>query len=244
MSGISGPKIITSGCVLSLDAADKLSYKGSGTTWTDLSGNNNTGTLTNGPSFSGANSGCIVFDGTDDYILDSSVTSFNVGCIDMWIRPSLLINASAAFSNLLQLKIGATDAEAWNIAFGISTGALTNEYITIADGSISPTRRTGLADGGSLSANTWYNIVFNWESTVYKIYINNVLKTTIAAAGGDVAQLTLPNRYVIGAFQVNNTAVYNGFFVGSISTTKLYNRTLSTVEMLQNYNAVKSRFGL
>ena len=47
MSGISGPKIITSGCVLSLDAADKLSYRGSGTTWRDLSGNNNNGTLTN-----------------------------------------------------------------------------------------------------------------------------------------------------------------------------------------------------
>jgi hypothetical protein len=45
MSGISGPKIITSGCVLSLDAADKLSYKGSGTSWYDLSGNSNTGTL-------------------------------------------------------------------------------------------------------------------------------------------------------------------------------------------------------
>ena len=47
-----GPKIVTSGLVLALDAADKLSYRGSGTTWRDLSGNNNTGTLTNGPTFS------------------------------------------------------------------------------------------------------------------------------------------------------------------------------------------------
>ena len=72
MSGISGPKIITSGCVLSLDAAERLSYPRTGTTWKDLSGNNNNGTLTNGPTFSGANSGCIVFDGVDDSVENTS----------------------------------------------------------------------------------------------------------------------------------------------------------------------------
>jgi len=67
-----GPKIVTSGLVLALDAADKLSYRGSGTTWRDLSGNNNTGTLTNGPTFNAGNLGSIVFDGTNDYVNISS----------------------------------------------------------------------------------------------------------------------------------------------------------------------------
>ena len=53
---------------MALDAADKNSYIGSGTVWNDVSGNGNNGTLTNGPTFSNANGGCIVFDGVDEYV--------------------------------------------------------------------------------------------------------------------------------------------------------------------------------
>ena len=63
-----GPSIVTNGLVLSLDAADKNSYPGSGTVWTDLSGNNIIGTLTNGPTFNSQNGGSIFTDGTDDWI--------------------------------------------------------------------------------------------------------------------------------------------------------------------------------
>ena len=58
--------IVTNGLVLFLDANNTNSYPGSGTSWYDLSGNGNTGTLTNGPTFSGENGGTIVFDGVDD----------------------------------------------------------------------------------------------------------------------------------------------------------------------------------
>ena len=68
MAFIHSPKLVTNGLVLCLDAANKLSYPGSGTTWYDLSGNANNGTLTNGPTFNSANSGSIVFDYIDDYI--------------------------------------------------------------------------------------------------------------------------------------------------------------------------------
>lgn len=239
-----GPKIVRNGLVLALDAADKNSYIGSGANWMDMSGNVNNGTLINSPIFNTLNGGNFILDGATQYVTDSNIANFNVGCIDMWIRPSSTISASSIFSNLLQLKIGATDAEAWNIAFGIATGSLTNEYITIADGSTSPIKRTGVADGGSLLADTWHNIVFNWESNVYKIYINNIVKTTVAASGGNVGQLILPNLYIIGAFKINNAAAYNGFFAGGIGPIKIYNRTLTTTEILQNYNAAKLRFSL
>ena len=62
------PRIVTSGLVLALDAAERLSYPRTGTTWRDLSGNNNNGTLTNGPTFNAGNQGSIVFDGVDDYV--------------------------------------------------------------------------------------------------------------------------------------------------------------------------------
>jgi len=64
----SGPKIVRDGLVLSLDAADRNSYVSGSTTWRDLSGNNNSGSLTNGPTFSSANGGVIVLDGANDYI--------------------------------------------------------------------------------------------------------------------------------------------------------------------------------
>ena len=63
----SGPDIIEDGLVLCLDAANINSYPKSGTTWSDLKGSND-GTLTNGPTFSSANGGCIVFDGSNDYV--------------------------------------------------------------------------------------------------------------------------------------------------------------------------------
>ena len=63
-----GPTVVTNGLVLALDAADRNSYPGSGTAWTDISGRGNTGTLTNGPTYSSANGGSIVFDGTNDYV--------------------------------------------------------------------------------------------------------------------------------------------------------------------------------
>ena len=67
MAGASGPDLVQNGLVLALDASDRNSYPGSGTTWRDMSGNSNNGTLTNGPTFNSANGGSIVFDGSDDY---------------------------------------------------------------------------------------------------------------------------------------------------------------------------------
>ena len=59
--------IVTSGLVLSLDAGNSSSYPGTGTTWTDLSGSVNTGTVFNSPVYSSANGGYLDFDGIDDY---------------------------------------------------------------------------------------------------------------------------------------------------------------------------------
>jgi len=69
------PAIVTSGLVLCLDAANKVSYPGTGTSWYNLSGTINTGTLTNGPTFSNGNGGSIVFDGTDDFVTTSFATT-------------------------------------------------------------------------------------------------------------------------------------------------------------------------
>jgi hypothetical protein len=69
------PRTITDGLVLCLDAANPKSYPGSGTIWTDLSGNGNNGTLVNGVGYNSGNLGSLVFDGVDDVINLSSSSS-------------------------------------------------------------------------------------------------------------------------------------------------------------------------
>ena len=85
MSLSHSPRIVNSGLVLCLDAANLKSYPGSGNTWTDLSGRGNNGTLTNGPTYSSANSGVIIFDGVDDRVDTINVSSLTTMTIEIWI---------------------------------------------------------------------------------------------------------------------------------------------------------------
>lgn len=92
------PKIVTDGLVMCLDAGNTKSYPGSGTTWTDLSGNGNNGTLTNGPTFSSSNGGVIVFDGVDDYVtvsLNLTNTTYSVMAIAKRTSSGRVISANS-----------------------------------------------------------------------------------------------------------------------------------------------------
>jgi hypothetical protein len=232
-----GVNIVTDGLVLYLDAANTKSYPGSGTTWSDLSRSGNNGTLIGGPGYSGSNGGSIVFDGVNDYVT-GSILNISVGCISMWINPNNTVNASSTFYPILTLRYTGIVNSEWYISLGPATSQLVNEYITVANAADGT--RTGLADGGSLLANNWHNLVFNVESGTYKIYINGVKKTEITAAGG-VSQLNIPNVIQIGAL-VRGVDIIS--YLGRISTTQIYNRALSATEIQQNYNATKTRFGL
>lgn len=145
-----GPSIIKSGLVLDLDAADINSYIGSGTSWKDMTGNGNSGTLVNGPSFSSANGGSIVFDGVDDYINLRSGTILN-----NW-NPD---GTDAALSYRSY-----TSASIWFKTSTISTGGL-NKMI-FSDNSIeygfyqNNSSLNFIAYGNrgtTIAANTWYN---------------------------------------------------------------------------------------
>jgi hypothetical protein len=228
------PKIVTNGLVLALDAANNKSYPGSGTTWSDLSGNGRNLTLTNGPTFSAANLGSIVFDGTNDYAAVNPVSAFNIYCISMWFKPTTIINSTSAYKALIHFKTSTYKY----ISFGDTTNRVANEYITIVQ---EPgDKRTAVNDGGSLSAGVWYNIVFNYESSQYNIYINNTLKsTTVGSSTGNVPLITDPDFIYL-----NSVEGTSGYLDSSLSMCMIYNRSLTAAEMLQNYNATKGRFGL
>jgi hypothetical protein len=230
------PDIITSGLTVNLDAGNPYSYNPlntASTLWIDTTYTTTGVTLINGTSYSG---GTMIFDGVDNYA-QGVVSNFNVGSINMWINSNDIINASLSGKSLLTLKWDGTLNSEWYIGIGSVTSVLTNEYITILN--VSNNSRTGLTDGGSLSANTWYNLTFNVQSNYYEIYINGLLKTSTKAGGG-VTQLTNPNTIGIGALIRDNREL---FFNGEISNTSIYNRGLSPIEIYQNFNSLKNRYG-
>ena len=185
-------------------------------------------------AFSAANLGSIVFDGINDYAVVNPVSAFNIYCISMWIKPTTIINSASASKVLIQFK----SSTAKYIGFGDTTGRVANEYITIVQ---EPgDRRTAVNDGGTLSADTWYNIVFNYESSKYNIYINNTLKSTTAGSSlGNVPLITDPDFIYLNTYNGSSS-----YLDSSLSTCMIYNRALTATEILQNYNATKSRYGL
>jgi hypothetical protein len=231
------PKIITDGLVLYLDAANTRSYPGSGTVWSDLSRGGNNGTLTNGPTFNSGNGGNIVFDGSNDYIEISpngTTSGFNVQSftIDMWVK---VVNVGAY--NVL-----------WSYDFTSHTPPYYSQHIrtnnTIGQSTTSMTftiniNGTSFQTVGTIiiNFNQWINVTFtrNSSTNVNISYLNGVLKqqTTVASI------ISYYNQEVwIGRGN------FGGYTTGNISACKFYNRALSALEVLQNYNATKGRYGL
>lgn len=224
------PRIVTSGLVLALDAAERLSYPRTGTTWRDLSGNNNNFSLVNGPTFSAANMGGIVFDGTDDYLLIGSlVWNYNADfTIQFWFTPSSLGGANG-----------------YGLFFNGTPGANTNR-VQIAgnsDGSVSlVTVGSTVGDAftsaaGLVTVGNWYNFAAVRNSGVITVYLNGV-SVASGNVNYDVSQQS--NLYV--GFIRSSGALW--YLNGRMSSILINNRSLSVNEVLQNYNATKSRFGL
>jgi hypothetical protein len=233
-----GPKIVTNGLVLALDAADKNSYIGSGTTWRDLSGNNYNGTLTNGPTFSGANLGTIVFDGVDDFVSVGNIGVITSFTVLVWCYPTNVIN----FRNILDCNFN-YNATTGNIGPRLemnSSAQLTWVYSNITNDNNSFYSHTVLNSG--FNANNWYciGITYNSSGNTSTTYYNGLSTVFSRTSNGT------PTGFV---GTMSNVILGKGFFLdasrlyaGRISNTSIYNRALSATEILNNYNATKSRF--
>jgi len=217
---ITPENIVTNGLILNLDSGKSNSYSGVGNTIYDLSGFGNTGTLTNGPTFSGLNGGAIVFDGVDDYVI-SSVNSGISG------TASRSICAWAKFNNISSSVVcGIGDAAVDNNLFELQ--AYQNKMIGHPFGSAIFSQTT-------LSTGVWYFAAYTYDGTACKLYLNGILE-----ASENRVLTTINTPFSIGKKGFNLNSNMNG----SISNAQLYNRALTSQEVLQNYNATKSRFGL
>ncbi len=226
--------IVTDGLVLNLDAGWWNSYPTTGTTWTDLSGIGNNGTLTNGPTFNSANSGSIVFDGVDDY---AQITS-PFGNVD-W--------SSRAWSFSAWMKLNSLgDRCLVNLNSANSTDYIVTNVFYSNGGSYwyfiknsASTQTNFTTPGGTFTTNE----IFYFTMT----YNGNGLSTSNINFYKNGAQVTTNSGGSAGLGNMSGLQIGGGNnypMNGNVYNFLMYNRAISASEVLQNYNAQKSRFGL
>lgn len=242
MATLYSPKIVTAGLVLCLDAGNTKSYIGSGTTWNDLTGNNNTGTLTNGPTFTGSFGGSVAFDGVNDYVAcpTSLLDNYLSGTISAWINLNSITGSIItsrqrdAVGTYCIFSVGSYASSGGNLATGTPGKLYWHGKNAVVQASSS----------NGVSVGTYYNVTVTFSSTQAIFYINGVYDSTTSGdySAGDSGGVLSPNYTQIGCW--NNNSVISAPLSGTISSICVYNRTLTASEVLQNYNATKARFAL
>lgn len=229
MSTLSGgPNIITDGLVLYLDAGNTYSYTSGSTVWNDLSRSQTNGTLVNGPTFSTGSLGSIVFDGVDDYAALGTFNGFGSTnrTISVWFKTTITPPGVVRVITF-PADDGGSDIPAYTLAIA------PNGTIGIGVGG---TPYDGYINNIPYTLGSWVNITATITSNTLTYYKNSIIGTSVTNTG-TVSTNTLG---YLGRYNGN----YGQYLPGNISNVQIYNRALSTSEVLQNYNATKGRFGL
>jgi hypothetical protein len=229
------PRIVTDGLVLCLDAANKRSYPGAGTTWTDLSSSKANGTLVNMTNnFSTDGAGGLTLDGTNEYVksdlvLGDANTSFT---LSVWIKLTSLngSNSLVVFSNyglVSTTSLYAVVANDANNPTSVRFDARSSTNVLVQSSSI------------NIPDNTTFNymtIVRDSSNDLLYLYVNNT-STSVGFLGSYDMRSTGSNNGSIFVGRHLNTYVQ-----GSTSSIVAYNRVLSAEEIKQNYLATKGRY--
>jgi hypothetical protein len=200
-----------------------------GTTWTDLSGRGNTGTLTNGPTYSSANGGSIVFDGSNDYVDLTQTIQFNTGdfSISGWFR------SNSGNTSYKQIWSSGYNGGTPDLEIGLLSG--TNQlYLYIRPPGELITTTYAVDD------NVWRHFTATKTSSTISLYVNGSLVSSVSGTyTSDVDDAGVIPRIGNGLNNINNRP-----FNGNIAQVSVYNRALTAAEVSQNFNALRSRFSL
>jgi hypothetical protein len=190
------------------------------TTWFDKSGRGNNGTLTNGPTFNSSNGGSIVFDGVNDYTIHNSLNLGTICTWSVWLNYVRANNPNEAF-----VVLGANLDNRYTLFYHFQDKTF---YIGQSNNFPGLTYPTGL------SINTWYNITFSRSGGTVIVYLNGI----------SIGQISVNASFdsIFSLIGAEKTTIY--YSAVRVATVNYYNRALSASEVLQNYNATKSRFGL
>lgn len=238
--------LVTTSLIVHLDAGDTNSYPGSGTTWTDLSGNNNDGTLVNGPTFNSANGGSIEFDGTNDDVtlgtqINSAITETDI-TVSFWTYLDTT-SGDRAFVAMNQVSTGSPlviwhDASVFsrdNTGAGDAGGGTSNAIVAMVTDTSSSKRFS--TSSNALSANTWHNVavVLDVTNNAFYTYIDGAEDAKYVSTNTSLGLKSTSNSFDIGG------ASY-AYLDGRIAHFLVYTKALTASEVLQNYNALSGRF--
>jgi len=234
MANLYGPRIVTDGLVLHLDAANTKSYPGSGTTITDLSNNGRNGSMINGAAHSSASGGRINTDGTDDRI-------------DIVYASTNFINTSFTWvlwfigtpNNNGPMPIFGYGSGSWP-RLGIrldNNGWMFSQYGTTGTGNRDV--RFNTTDANASTNWHCFAVTADYANTTITTYKNGILANTSVGWRDSTG-----NSGNLGLGRAGSTSWPNAVLNGSVGPFMVYNKALSAIEILQNYNATKGRFGL
>ena len=235
------PALATAGLVLNLDAGNTSSYPGSGTTWTDVSGKGNYGTLYNSVTYNSSNQGSLVFNGYENgqrpnpYVLLPTNTDFDFGSGDFTIELWIYMTPTNDHPNFLSINVDqATNYAAIRLsAYQGSLGVLHS--------STNSSWLSGPGSGTSFTLNAWKHIVLSRISGQATLYLDGISKLTYSLP----ASLMSNKLNVIGTITpvIGDPGYFN--LSGKIAVTRIYKgRGLTASEALTNFSLIKSRFDL
>ena len=224
--------IVNTNLFLNLDAGNSLSYSGTGSTWSDLSGNGRNATLINNPTYTSSQNGYFHFTDTSfQYAVTASVPSLSNWTVEAWYRPtkSLVGKVTSVISNEFNL------VNAVNYSLGNNNAP--GSY-ALAGGFYNGAWRTTV--GFTPSINTWYQSVISYNGSTITQYTNGSSQSTLPYVGTSTSGGTtrIARRWDESATLASN------FFDGDISIVRIYNTELSSNQVLQNYNSIRGRYGL
>ena len=219
-----GPDIVTDGLVFCVDAANKVSYPGSGTTVNSLI-STNSGSLENGVTFNSENAGIWTFDGNDEYI-DCGDTievqpSSNLTC-NCWVN----VTTMSDYEGIVSAMINATGYSGWALRIVSSKF----DFALRVPGSWK-----SIADSDTIVTSQWYNVTTTFDTNNMRLYVNGEEKNSVSQSGN--IEYTGDRQTVIGAHYTHSLRLH-----GSMGPVQIYNKALLAGEVLQNYRALKGRF--
>lgn len=231
-----GAPVVDSSLVLWLDAAQTESYPGTGTTWTDLSGNENNGTLVNTPTFN--TSGNFRF----DYTQFERVTFANAASLqfldrspytlEAWVYPTRNPGASNWTGIFDRESTFNSARDGYNIYF-LGSATINVSFATerFASGGFSVTY---VSDENTI-LNKWQHIVATYNGTTLSLYHNAISRGTPITSTGNITNNTK---------ELNIGLRGGNYFDGNISNARIYNKALTATEISINFNALRGRFGI
>ena len=231
--------VINRGLIFNLDAWDINSYPQTDTIWFDTTENNRSAILTNGPIYSTNNGGIFTFDGSNDYAVGSNFNiNTNEFTLEAWIKPT---NVDSNYGIIVK----PTENYQWPCYSMWMSGKNISGYYS---SSVFGQCLEGAYGTGNpiASNNTWYHVAFSKGTAGYttmKLYVNAVESTYNNFLYGshinNLATSSVPTWFAV----TNDTNVLLNYLNGGVGVIRIYNRQLSTSELLHNHSVQKSRFG-